>query len=122
LDVHAHLRMPGLQQLEPERPHAGEAAVALAHDAGDLARGLDARAGEVDVERDQRAAGADDDAACRRMELWRAEVRREVAFVDPPLQLLRPAAPVERRSAPGRELPVEERRQPELGADLPCDL
>ena len=41
-------------------------------------------------------------APARGIELRRAEVRRELARVDPPLELLRPAAPEERRAAARR--------------------
>ena len=53
----------------------------------------------------------------RSSSLRRAEVGRELAGVDPPLELLRPAAPEERRPAPRRQLAVEEDRQPELRPD-----
>ena len=41
LDVHAHLDEPGPRQLEPERPHPGEAAVPLADERRDLPRGFE---------------------------------------------------------------------------------
>ena len=47
----------------------------------------------------------------------RPEVRRELARVEPALQLLRAAAAEERRPAARRELAVEEDGQPELVAD-----
>ena len=77
-----------------------------------ISRATSSVAAEVDVERDQRPPRADDHAAGRRVEPRGPEVGRELARVDPPLQLLRPAAPEERRPAPGRR--VEEDRQPEL--------
>ena len=92
LDVHAHLDEPGARQVEPERAHAGEAAARLAHDRGDLARDLDVVAAQVDVEGDQRPARADEHAARALVEPRRPEVRRELARVDPPLELLGPAA------------------------------
>ena len=42
------------------------------------------------------------------------ERRRELAGVDPPLQLVRPAAPEERGPAPAADLAVEKDREPEL--------
>ena len=52
------------------------------------------------------------------MQPARAPVRRELARVDPPLQLLRPAAPEERRlAAVLRQAPVEEDRKLELVAE-----
>ena len=117
LDVHAHLDEPGARKLEPERAHAREAAARLAHERGDLARGLE-RPAQVDVEGDQRPPHADEHAACR---FRRAAPARSSGASSPasmrPLQLLRPAAAEEGRPAPGAELAVEEHRQPELLPD-----
>src|SRR5581483_10359409 len=75
------------------------------------------RADEVHVEGDQRPAGADDRAARGGIEPARAEVGRELAVVDPSLELLRPAAPEERRASARADLAVEEDRQLELGTE-----
>ena len=77
---------------------------------------------EVDVERDQRPPRADEDAARRRVEPRRPEVGRELARVDPPLQLLGAAAAEERRPAAGADVGVEEDGQSELLADAPREL
>src|SRR6266545_3939073 len=79
-------------------------------------------AAEVDVERDQRPAGADDHPARALVELRRAEVGLELARIEPPLQLLGTAAAKERGPSTSRELPVEEYRQRELAADRTRDL
>ena len=117
LDVHGHLHDPRSRQREAERTHAGEAAAALAHEPGNRPRRLDIDRAEIDVERDQRAPGADDHAAGRRIEPGRAEVGLKLAGRDPALQLLRSAAPEECRAAASSELAVEEDGQLELGAD-----
>src|SRR5262245_16244037 len=79
LDVHAHLRMTGAGERKPEGANSGETAASLAHDRGDLARNARVVGREVDVERDQRPAGADDDAARTRIETWRPEVGGDLA-------------------------------------------
>src|SRR5581483_9540771 len=122
LDVHAHLRATAGGQVEPERAHAGKAAAALAHGSRDLARLLEMRAREVDVEGDQRTARPDDRSSRRRVESPRAEVRRELARVDALLQLSRATAAEERGSAAAAHLAVEEHRQTELVADTPAEL
>ena len=121
LDVHAHLHEARARELEPERADAREPAVLLAYEPRNLARSLDA-ATEVDVERDQRPPGADEHAAGTFIQPRRAEVRRELARVDPALQLGRPARSEERGAAPVRELSVQENRQAELGTDPLGDL
>ena len=88
LDVHADLDEAGARQVEPERAHAGKAAAALPHDRGDRARDLDVVAPQVDVEGDQRPARADEHGTGGRIEPRRAEVGRELAGVDPALELL----------------------------------
>ncbi|MFN8186735.1 MAG: hypothetical protein U0R69_06635 [Gaiellales bacterium] len=98
LEVHAHLDEPLARQLEPERAHGGQPPVPLADQAGDLARDLDVTAAQVDIERDERLANADEHAAGRRVEPGRPSIRRELPRVDPPLQLLRPAATKEGRA------------------------
>ena len=116
LDVHRDLNHTRARKVEAERTHAGEAAARLAHQRGDLHRCLELAA-QVDVERDQRPAGADDHATRALVQLPGAEVGLELAGVEPPLQLCRAAAPEERRSAAGRELAVEKDREAELDAD-----
>src|SRR5262249_7671320 len=54
LHVHAHLHAAGPWQVEPERPHPGEAAVAFPYEHRKLAGGRDGRPAEVDIEGDQR--------------------------------------------------------------------
>ena len=89
LDVHAHLDEPGARQLEAERAHAGEAAarsrttaaIARATSTSSVARlTLNAISGR---------ACADEDCAGARIEPRRARVRRELAGVDPLLELRR---------------------------------
>ena len=92
LDVHAHLH---------ERPHAAGRARARAHP-GTRRRARARpprsrarprrRAAQVDVEGDQRPPRADEHGARARVEPRRPEVRRELAVVEPTLQLGRPAA------------------------------
>src|SRR5437764_30307 len=65
LDVHADLRVPRARQVEAERADARKAAVAFTDGARDRTRRVDIGVREVHVERDQRATGADDDAARR---------------------------------------------------------
>ena len=103
-----------LGRSRPSARTPGEPAAALAHDRGDRARDPDVSA-QVDVEGDQRPARADDHPAGRLVQARRPEVGRELARVDTPLQLGRPAAPVEGRAALGRR--VHEHGEPELGAD-----
>src|SRR5205807_7309158 len=103
LDVHAHLDDPRARKLEPERPHARIAAVALAYQRRDLAGDLERGAAKVDVERDQRPPRADDRPARARMEPARAEVGGELAGVEPALELPRPPATEERRPATWRD-------------------
>ena len=87
LDVEAHLDTSRLRQTEPERANAGEASVTLAHGLRHLPRGVQITALEIDVEGDQRRAGSDQHAARPLIEPCRAEVRRELAGVQAPLQL-----------------------------------
>src|SRR5512133_3210716 len=94
LDVHAHLDTACPGQFEAERSHAGEPAVSLADDRGNRARILDRSAAQIDVERDQWAAGSDDDAAGTGMELGRAEVNGELCLGQATSQL-RGSAPAE---------------------------
>jgi ABC-type multidrug transport system fused ATPase/permease subunit len=113
--VHAHLDEARPRQFEPERPHAREAAVALANEPRDLARDPDIGRPQVHVERDQGPTNADDRGACARVEPGRAPVGDELARVDAPLELLGAAAPVEGGLAAVLGQPsVEEDREPEL--------
>ena len=98
LDVHAHLDEPRARQVEAERAHSRKAAAALADERRHLLRGRELAA-QIDVERDQRASGADEDCAGGRVEALRPEVRRQLAGVDPALELVRAAAPEERGPA-----------------------
>ena len=113
---------PALGRSSPSARTPGKPPSRSRTDRGDLARRVDVRADEIHVERDQRPPRADDRAACRRIELRRPEVRRELARIDPPLQLAGPAAAEERRPAARPDLAVEEHRQPELLADPPREL
>jgi ubiquinone/menaquinone biosynthesis C-methylase UbiE len=69
---------------------------------------------QLEVERDERRAHAEEDGAPRRVEPARAEGRLELSRVEPPLELVRPTAPEEGRSTTAADLPVEEDRKPEL--------
>ena len=122
LDVHADLRVARARQVEAQRADAGKPAVALADRARDRTGRLDVGVDEVHVERDQRAAGADDDATRRRMQLRRPEVGRELARLDPVLQLLRASSSEKRRASSLPHLGVEEDRKAELVADAARDL
>jgi hypothetical protein len=115
LDVHRDLDEPRARQVEAERAHPGEAAARLAHGPGDLLCDLE-RPAQIDVESDERESRADDYAAGPRVELLRPEIGPDLARIDPPLQLARPAAAVERRPALGR--PVEKHGQPERAESL----
>ena len=64
LDVHAHLDEACARQVETEGPDSREAAAGLANDRGDGLSRLELAA-QVDVERDERPACADEDAAGR---------------------------------------------------------
>jgi ubiquinone/menaquinone biosynthesis C-methylase UbiE len=114
LDVHRDLGQACTPQLEAECTDAAEAAALLAHDGCDRPRDLDIPA-EVDVERDQRPAGAEDHPAGSVVKTRRPEVGHELALVDPALQTLRTAAPVERGSALRRR--IAEHGQTELATD-----
>src|SRR5439155_24081300 len=81
------------------------------------ARDLDVVRGKVDVERDQRPARADDDAARPLVESRGSVVGTKLARVDPALELLRTSLPEERRPSPRCGLAVEEHWQAELHAD-----
>src|SRR5919108_603886 len=117
LDVHAHLRAARTRQEQAEGAHTGKAAVPLADDGGDLTRDRRIAAREVDVEGDQRPAGADDHATGPLVEPRRPEVGCELAVIDPALELRGAAAAKEGRTAPRRGLAVEKDRQAELAAD-----
>ena len=54
--VHAHLDEPRLGEVETERAHAREAAIALPDERRDLARGVNVRPAQVDVECYERPA------------------------------------------------------------------
>ena len=114
LDVHRNLDETRTRQVEPERAHARKAAAVLAHEACDLARNADVAA-QVDVEGNQRPAGADDHAARRRMQLRGAEVGRQLAVVDPLLETFG-SAPAEVRGAHLRRR-VDEHGQLELACN-----
>jgi hypothetical protein len=77
---------------------------------------------EVDVERDQRPTRADEDRSGGLVKALGAEVRPQVASVDPTLQLIRTAAPEERGPAARGELAVQEDREAEVVADSPRQL
>ena len=102
------------RQPEAERAHSGETTVALAHCAGHLPCGLKIVALEVYIECDQGGTRADDHAARPLVEADGAEVRRELARVDAPLQLDGAASPEEGGPAARREVGVEEDRQRKL--------
>ena len=117
LDVHAHLGMAGPRQKQPKRAHAREPTTFLAHYCSNRARDLDVVRGQVDVERDQWPARADDDAARTLVEPRGSVVGTKLARVDAALELPRTSLPVERRSSCSCGLAVEEHGQPELRAD-----
>jgi hypothetical protein len=117
LDVHADLRMACFRQEQPERAHAREPTTSLAHHRSNRACDLDVVRGEVDVERDQRPARADDDAAPALVESRGSVVGTKLACVDAALEALRTSLPEERRPSTRRGLAVEEDRQAELRAD-----
>src|SRR5207247_2113292 len=93
------------------------AAALLPHHRCDRAGDLDVVGGEVDVERDQRPARTDDDAARVLVEPRRPIVRAKLARIDAALELLWTSAPVERRASLRCGVAVEEHRQPQLGPD-----
>ena len=98
LDVHRHLDEPAAGEREAERANAAEAAARLADDGRDRLRDGEVVGSEIDVERDERPAGADEDAAGGRVEPRRAAVGGELSGVDAPLELADPP----RRSSAGR--------------------
>ena len=110
---------PRLGSAKPSARTPGKAAARLAHDGRDLARNLEVVRFQQHVERDQRTPRADEHGARGRVEPSRPEVRRELAGVQPPLQLLRPSAPEERGAA---TLAVQEHGQPEFLPDAPRQL
>jgi putative phosphoesterase len=116
--VHAHLDETCLGKVEAERPHAREAAVALADEPCDLTCDLHGARAEVDVEGDERSADADEHSARGGMEPRRAEVGGKLARVDSALKLLGASAAEEGGlpAVPGQP-PVEEHGQLELCAD-----
>ena len=77
--VHRDLRAAGAREPEPERLHARKAAVARPDRRGDRAGHLDVARVELEVERDERRAHAEEDGARGRMELRRAEERLDLA-------------------------------------------
>src|SRR4029453_1038932 len=112
---------PRAREVEAERAHTWKAAAGLPHGRSHLARSLEL-ALEVDVERDQRLTRTDEDRSGGLVKALGAEVRTQVAGVDPTLQLLRTAAPEERGPAARGELAVQEDREAELVADPPGQL
>jgi hypothetical protein len=76
------LNQPRLRQLEAERTHSGEAAVAFPDERGDLPRDIEVARTQVHVERDKRRPHADQHPAGRRMKPRRAEVGRDFSRVD----------------------------------------
>ena len=92
LDVHRDLDDTRARQIETERANAGEAAPALAHDARDLPRDGEL-ASEIDVERDQRPARADEHGAGGLVQPRRPVVGRQLARVDARLEPCGAAAP-----------------------------
>ena len=103
----------------PDRAHAGQAlGAALADERGDRARVVERRRRrELDVEGDERRAGADERRAAARVGLPRAEVRPQLAGGDALGERRQAAAAQLRARAPAGELAVEEDRQagaPEL--------
>jgi ubiquinone/menaquinone biosynthesis C-methylase UbiE len=121
LDVHRHLDEPATRKREAQCTHAAKASVRLTDHRRDGVRHLEVVGGEIDVEGNQRTAGADEHATGARIEPTRSPVRLDLARVDPPLELGRPATPEQRRPYTGRKLSVEEDGQLELGADPVCE-
>ena len=117
LDVHAHLRVSRTWERKTKRADAGEAAVALPDNAGDLARGPNIVARQVHVERNERAARTDDDTAGTLVQVPRPVIRFDLARVDASLQLVGSPLSKERRATARRQVAVEEHRQLELVAD-----
>ena len=117
LDVHAHLRHPRPWEVETERSYAGEPAAALTHDRRDRTGDVGSRADEVDVERDQRRADADQHAAGACIETRGAGVGDELGCVDPALQRVRAAATEEGGAAATGKGAVMEDGQAERSCD-----
>ena len=118
LDVHAHLHEPGSRQVQPERAHAGEAAARLAHDRGDLPRGLESSPRRLTLNAISGRRAPTMTPPARSSSRAGPKSGRELARVDPPLELRRARrARKNAGPAPGAELAVEEDRQAELAAD-----
>ena len=98
LDVHDTCTSPARGRSSPSARTPGKPPPCSRTTAA-ISRATSSRAAQVDVERDQRPARADDHAAGGRVEPRRPEVRRELAGVD-----ARAAAPRARRAGrtPGR--------------------
>ena len=107
-------------QPQPESLHSAESAGRLAHRRGDLLGDVE-RPLQLDVERKERRAHADEHRTCPWVEPRRPVGRHELAGVDPPLELGRAATPVERRAAIVGERPVQEDRHAELVTEPPRD-
>ena len=92
-----------------------EASSPLSNEIGDLLRQLE-RAVQVDVERDERLARAENHAAGGRIEPRRPEIGPDLAGIEPALKLRRTAAAVVRRPTLGRL--VDEHGDPERADPL----
>ena len=119
LDVGRDLGDAAVFEPQPDRSHSRQAVgTALADEGSDPLGVLDRRRGpELDVEGDERRAGADEHGAGGGMQPGRSEVRHKLAAFDPCLECRRPAA-AELGAAPSAgENPVQEHRQLELLAE-----
>ncbi len=103
LDVHRDLDDTRARQVETERANAREAAPTLAHDARDLARDGEL-ASEIDVERDQWPARADEHGAGGLVQPRWPVVGRQLARVDARLEPCGAAAPEVGRPPLGRRV------------------
>src|SRR6185437_14341345 len=88
--VHRHLGAAGARQPQAEGLDAGQTAVAFAHRRGDRARHLHVAGAQVDVERDEWRADAQQNGAGPRMEVRRAVERDDLPARELPRQGVRP--------------------------------
>jgi hypothetical protein len=86
VDVGRHLRSPAAE-IDPQRPHPGQAAARLAQPVGDLAGPLQPRPLELDVEGRERRPGGDQGGAGGWVQLRWAEIGPHLAGVNAPAQL-----------------------------------
>ncbi len=116
-DVRRDLEAP-VPERKAERLDPGQPARGRANGRRDLSCDAE-RSQQLEIERDERPADAEQHGTRSRINPRRPEVRRQLPELDAPLQLDEPTPAEERGPAVRRDRPVEEDRQPQI-APHPC--